>query len=167
VFGTQSCCSLPPPAPGDTFIGLAVRSGRATSNGAPCANGACPPCPMVHSLGGSPNLGNATFSLNLTGAPLSSIAWCGIGLGPCAPVGPTIPPLCGPLYIGPHIMTLGGMFTPPGAGCGGSVSFGLPLPVNPAFCGVVLSSQCVALCGTTTFPGWSMSNCLSWELQGN
>src|SRR5262249_14772172 len=65
VFTAQPCCTIAPPVAGDFYVGLAVRSGRATSVGAPCANGACPACPMVHTLANSPNLGNASFALSL------------------------------------------------------------------------------------------------------
>ena len=43
----------------------------------------------------------------------------------------------------------------------------LPLPGNPAFAGMPLCSQCIALCGTsgTVGGGTMMSNCLSWILQ--
>jgi hypothetical protein len=165
VFGPQSCCPLPPSLPGDQWIGLAVRSGRETSTGVACATAGCPACPMTHSLRNSPNLGNAVFALGLDGAPLSSFAVCGLGVGPCLPVGPVVAPFCGPIHVAlPTITTLGPVFTAAGAGCTGTATFGLPLPNNPAFAGLVLSSQCVAFCGAG---GNSMSNCISFELQSN
>lgn len=165
TMGPKTCCTLPPPAPGDMFVGLAVRSGRATSLGGPCANGACPPCPMVHTLLNSPNLGNANFALSLSGAPFNSLVWVNIGAGPCGP-GAVLPPLCGPLWTGPSLGTIGPIATPAGLGCGASVVFPLGLPVIPGLCGAVLSSQCLAICGGTPM-GTSLSNCLSWELQSN
>jgi hypothetical protein len=167
AFGLQTCCLLPPPVPGDTYIGLGVRSGGATPFGPGCANGACPACPMVHSLRNSPNLGNAQFGLDLSGAPLGSLTWCAIGVGPCAGPGLLFPPLCGPLFTGPLLGTLGPVATPAGFGCGGFAGFNLPLPMIPAFCGSVLSSQCVTFCITAAGNGTALSNCLSWELQGN
>ncbi|MBK8096932.1 MAG: hypothetical protein IPK26_07490 [Planctomycetes bacterium] len=166
AFQAPSCCSATttgtPP-----FIGLAVRSGRATSSGRPCSNGACPACPMVHTLVGSPNLGNASFALDLQGAPLGSLAFCAIGAGPCVAAGPVLPPLCGPLRASPLLGTLGPVMTGAGAGCGGSALFHLPLPMIPGLCGAVLSSQCATLCSNATGVGTSMSNCLSWQLQSN
>jgi hypothetical protein len=171
VFGAQNCCTLPSPTPlgGDPMIGLAVRSGGATSLGPPCANGACPLCPMVHSLRNSPNLGNAQFGLDLSSAPFGSLVWCIIGVGPCSAPGALVPPLCGPVFTGPVLGTLGPNATAAGFGCGAFTTFNMPLPVLPGFCGVVLSSQCVAICPSTagTVIGTSLSNCLSWELQSN
>ena len=167
AFGALNCCVLPPPVPGDTFVGLAVRSGGATSNLLTCANGACPVCPMIHTLRNSPNLGNAQFGLDLNGAPLGSLFWCIIGVGPCMPAGPVPPPFCGPFFTGPTLGTLGPSITPPGVGCGGFATFNLPLPVIPSFCGAVLSSQVVGICPAGGLIGTTMSNCLSWELQSN
>ncbi len=166
AFGPQTCCTLPMPA-ADPMIGLAVRSGRETSIGSPCANGVCPPCPMIHSLTNSPNLGNAFFQLQLDQAPQNSLIYCAIGLGPCNAVGPVPAPFCGPLLIGPSALTLGPVITPPGAPCSAFVGFTLPLPMNPTFCGIVASSQCLGVCVAGGALGFSMSNCISWELQSN
>ena len=164
-FGPQTCCFLPPSSPGDQWIGLAVRTGRESSTGTACANGSCPSCPMLHTLRNSPNLGNAAFTLGLDGVPLSSFAICGIGVGPCLTASPTVPPFCGPILVqSPLIVTLGPVFTAAGAGCTGVANFGLGLPMNPIFAGLVLSSQCVAFCAGT---GNSLSNCISFELQTN
>ncbi|MGE3174701.1 MAG: hypothetical protein AB7O97_18860 [Planctomycetota bacterium] len=168
-FAAPTCCTLPAPAPGDQMIGLGVRSGRATRHGSPCANGACPTCPMQHVLRNSPNLGNGNFALGLDGAPLNSFVICGISAGPCMAAGPVVLPFCGPILLGgPLLLSLGPTFTPPGFGCGASATWGLPLPMDPAFCGIVLSSQCAAFCSSTFgATGTSLSNCLSWELQSN
>ena len=150
------------------MIGLAVRSGRATPSGGPCNNGSCPPCPMVHTLRNSPNLGNAQFGLDLNGVALGgNLTWCLIGAGPCMPIGPVIGPLCGPLWIGPYMGSLGPNVSAAGVGCGGFETFNLPLPLIPAFCGSIISSQCATICPTAAGIGTAMSNCLSWELQSN
>jgi hypothetical protein len=167
AFGPLSCCALPPPIAGDIFVGLAVRSADARPFGPACANGACPACPMTHTLRNAPNLGNASFGLDLSGAPLGALTWCAIGIGPCGAPGALFPPLCGPLFIGPPLGTIGLVPTGPGIGCGGFATYNLPLPMNPAFCGTVLSSQCIAFCITAAGNGTSLSNCLSWELQSN
>lgn len=150
----------------DPMIGLAVRPGRATSMGPGCANGACPPCPMTHVLRNDPNLGNLQFQLGLDNAPTGTLAWCLLGFGACAPA-PVLPPLCGPLFIGPSLGNLGPVPTLGFGGCSGTANFNMGLPLLPAFCGVVLSSQCVAICSSAIGFGVSMSNCLSWQLQGN
>jgi hypothetical protein len=162
-----SCCA-PPVVAVDSMIGLCVRPGRATPSGGPCANGACPPCPMVHSLANDPNLGNLSFRLDLTSAPTGALAWCRIGFGPCLPGGPVLPPLCGPLLPGPGLGNLGPVVTGGIGGCTGAATFNMALPLIPAFCGVILSSQCVAICPSAAGGfGTTMSNCLTWQLQGS
>ena len=162
-----NCC--PPIAPAlDPMIGLAVRPGRATSVGGPCANGSCPACPQIHSLLNDPCLGNAAFSLALDQAPSTSIALLAIGAGPCMVPGPVAPPLCGPLHTIPFLGTLGPVLTGGGFGpCDGSAVFNLPLPVAPGLAGLVFSSQAVTVCLGGGVLGFGMSNCLSWQLQGN
>jgi len=168
AFGTQSCCLLPMPA-GDLMVGLAVRSGRETSTGSVCASGACPLCPMVHTLGNSPNLGNSNFNLRLDQAPTNAFAWCGIGIGPCSAGGPIAVPFCGPLLIGPLAVLLGWNITSAGLPCTGATVFNQPLPMNPTLCGLIASSQCAVICvdPATGAVGYSMSNCISWEVQSN
>ncbi len=161
-----NCCAMPGPV-ADPMIGLAVRPGRATAVGAPCANGVCPACPMNHSLGNDPNLGNAFFRLSLDQAPSGSLAWCLIGTGPCALPGTLVPPLCGPIYATPVLGSLGPNPTGGGGGCTGATNFAFPLPLAPGLAGWTLSSQCIALCVAGGAIGTSVSNCLSWTLQGN
>lgn len=166
LFG-QNCC--PPVAAGvDPVIGLAVRPGRATTNGVACANGACPGCGMGHSLNGDPVLGNSRFGYHLGGAPAGSFAWCIVGAGPCAAPGISIPALCGPIYASPVLGTLGLTLVAGGVpgGCGGTADFAMSLPPALGLAGLVLSSQCVVMCSTPAGFGTSVSNCLSFALQG-
>jgi len=165
TFGNLTCCSLTgTPGP---LVGLAVRTGGATSAGTACSNGSCPSCAMTHSLRGSPNLGNASFGLDVNGASFDTFIWCVVGVGPCAGTGPVIPPLCGPALVGPTLGTLGPFHAPLGSGCSVYAQFNLPLPLNRNLCGMPLSSQCVALCASGSPLGTAISNCLSWQLQGN
>jgi hypothetical protein len=167
VFGATNCCFLPIITL-DNMVGLAVRPGRETPRGNPCNNGACPNCPMVHTLVNDPNMGNLQFALDLRGAPSPSLAWCIIGVGACSPA-PVIPPLCGPVLTPNILGTLGPIHTGTGGGCGGSAVFPLPLPLIPSLCGTVVSSQCSVLCpgASHTVPfGTALSNCLSFLLQG-
>ncbi|MEO6595898.1 MAG: hypothetical protein ABIP94_14190 [Planctomycetota bacterium] len=166
IPGPVTCC--PPIAIADPMIGLAIRPGRATSVGGPCAGAPCPPCPMVHTLANDPSLGNAQFRLALDQAPANSFAWCLIGTGPCAAPGVVVPPFCGPIYTIPYLGALGGNATGGGfAICDGATTFNLPLPIAPGLAGQVFSSQCIGLCFGGGAFGWTMSNCLSWQLQGN
>jgi hypothetical protein len=161
-----NCCAGPTVVQ-DRMVGLAVRPGRATSVGQPCANGACPPCPMNHSLVNDPCLGNAQFRLALDQAPAGSLAWCVIGSAPCSAPGVMVPPLCGPVFATPVFGTLGPNPTGGIGACTGATNFNFPLPVIPALAGWVMSSQCVALCIAGGGIGTSVSNCLSFQLQGN
>jgi hypothetical protein len=163
----QNCCMIPTPV-ADPMIGLAVRPGRETSLGGPCANGGCLPCPMVHSLVNDSNLGNAQFRLDLQGAPSGTMAFDILGAGPCSPPGVLVPPLCGPIFLPIVLGTLGPMPTGGTGGCTGAAVFALPLPVVPVLIGAIISSQCLVLCPSPAGPiGTSLSNCISFELQGN
>ncbi|HEX5051996.1 MAG TPA: hypothetical protein VFZ65_09505 [Planctomycetota bacterium] len=150
----------------DPLIGLAIRPGRATSVGTPCANAPCPLCPMNHSLGNDPSLGNAAFRLDLDGAPANSFAWCMIGQGPCLVPGVVALPFCGPIHTIPYLGALGANATGGAGVCDGATSFNLSLPVSLGLAGSVFSSQCLVLCFGGGVFGFSQSNCLSWELQG-
>lgn len=166
VIVNQNCC--PVVAVGDPMIGLAVRPGGATSIGIPCANGSCAPCPMNHTLGNDPVLGNLNFRLNLDDAFGNSFSFCLIGDGPCNPPGISAPALCGPIYTVPYLGALGVNLISGPSICGGSTSFLLPLPVAPTLAGFTYSSQCLNLCvGPAGGLGFALSNCLSWTIQGN
>lgn len=162
-----NCC--PPVVTIDPMVGLAIRPGGASSNGQPCANGPCAPCPLSHSLRNDPLLGNAQFRLGLDSAQSGVFAFCLIGSGPCMNVGIITPPLCGPILSVPYIGNLGPNVTSGSpVPCSGTTSFNLPLPVAPALAGQVFSSQCLTVCFNTAGSfGTSLSNCLSWQLQGN
>lgn len=162
-----NCC--PAVAVVDRMIGLAIRPGGATSAGQPCANGPCMPCPMAHTLRNDPLLGNAQFQLGLDSAQPNVFAFCLIGSGPCMNIGIVTPPLCGPILTVPYLGNLGPNITAgTPAPCSGTTSFTLPLPVVPALAGQIFSSQCLTVCFSTTGAfGTSLSNCLSWQLQGN
>jgi len=163
--GPVTCC--PTTAVVDPMIGLAIRPGRATSVGQPCANGSCAPCPQIHSLRNDPCLGNAQFTLGLDQAPSSALALLAVGIGPCMLPGVGGPPLCGPLYTVPLLGTIGPNLTGGVGVCNGTTNFTIALPVAPGLAGQVFSSQCVTICLGGGVLGFGMSNCLSWQLQGN
>jgi hypothetical protein len=119
---------------------------------------------MVHTLAGNPNLGNGSFALRLIGAPSGSMAVTALQIGTCIAPGTLIPGLCGPVWMFPPLWGSLGPNFPAGLGCNAATQFPLPLPALPAFAGLPIASQCVALCAGG---GTSMSNCLSWVLQGN
>jgi hypothetical protein len=62
--------------------------------------------------------------------------------------------------------TLGPALSGGGVGCSGSANFPMALPSAVGLAGIVLSSQCVVLCSSPVGFGTSVSNCLSFELQG-
>ncbi|MFY9342009.1 MAG: hypothetical protein WAT39_05950 [Planctomycetota bacterium] len=164
AFTPGTCClNLAPFF--EPYTDLSIRWGAATSTGGPCANGSCPPCPMVHLLRNAPLLGT-TLQLGLDSAPVGAIAVCAVDFGACNPTGPVPPPFCGPILVpltaamlimGPNITVNTG-----GGVCGGSTTFPLALPGNPALVGTPLASQCAVLCAPS---GTALSNCLSWVLQ--
>lgn len=167
AFTPGTCCLQIAPLP-DPFTDLSIRWGGATSTGTPCANGSCPPCPMVHTLRNAPLLGS-TLQLGLDQAAPSTLALCAVDFGTCMSAGPLVAPFCGPILVTltPAMMVLGPNI-PVGTGpCNASTTWFLPLPANPLFAGTPMCSQCVALCGAsgTLGGGTMMSNCLSWVLQ--
>ncbi|HZN41523.1 MAG TPA: hypothetical protein VFD82_22145 [Planctomycetota bacterium] len=161
AFTPGTCCMQLAPLP-DPYTDLSIRWGGATSMGVPCANGACPPCPMVHSLRNAPLLGT-TLQLGLDQASPTSLALCAVDFGACG-VGPTVAPFCGPILVPltAAMLLLGPNIPIGGSPCNGSTTFLLPLPANPIFVGTPLASMCVALCSPS---GTMMSNCLSFVLQ--
>lgn len=164
-FAPGTCCIQTAPFP-DPYTDLCIQWGGATPSGAPCANGACQPCPMVHLLRNAPLLGT-TLQLGLDFAQVGMPTWCLINIGACSP-NATVPPLCGPLLVtnstGVPPVSLAMQFPVGGAPgtCTGSTTWFLPLPSNPAFAGLPMASQCVGLCAPT---GTALSNCLSFVLQ--
>jgi hypothetical protein len=169
VLGVDCC----PTAIGnaDPMIGLAVRPRRAVSFGSSCENGVCPPCPFVHQIDNDPNVGNLDFRLSVVEAPVGSLAWDLIGVGECGPPGRLVPPLCGPIWTGHLLGVLGPVPTGGVVGgnvCDGAARFSLPIPVLPGLVGSTLSSQSIVLCASLTGAiGTAVSNCVSFELQGN
>jgi len=162
TFGLQTCCIQMAPFT-EPYTDLSIKWGGATSSGAPCANGTCPPCPMLHTLRNAPLLGT-TLQLGLDSAPVGMPVWCLISFGACTGGGTPFPPLCAPPLVSltASALTLGMNITTGGVGCSGTTTFLLPLPANPALAGLPLASQCIGLCPPT---GTTMSNCLSWVLQ--
>lgn len=167
AFTPGTCCLQIAPLP-DPYTDLSIRWGGATPVGGPCANGSCPPCPMIHTLRNAPLLGSV-LQLGLDQATPSTLALCAVDFGGCNPTGPFIPPFCGPILIPLTAAMLPmGPYIPAGPGpCNASATAFLPLPPNPTFAGTVMSSQWFTLCGAsgTLSGGTQMSNCLTWVLQ--
>lgn len=166
TINNTTCCL--PNGVTEPMIGLAVRPGRPTRFGQPCASGACLPCAMTHQLINDPNLGNFQFALSVNNAPSGSLAWVLIGAGPCTAPGTVVPPLCGPVFLPTVLGSLGPMPAIGTGGCTGNAVFNMGLPVIPSLCGQIISSQGVAICSAATGAiGTAVSNCLTFQLQGN
>ncbi len=161
TYGPVTCCPFVQ-SPNDPYTDLTLHPRGSSPAGNPCANGTCPTCTNWHSLRNAPILGN-TIQLGLDQAPEAALAWCLLSIGSCSAGAPTVPPLCGPLLVGPG-PTLGFNITSGVAGCNGSTTFNVATPPVPAFAGLPIASQCVVLCGGVT--GTALSNCQSWVLQG-
>lgn len=161
TFTPGTCCIQATPFQ-EPYTDLSIKWGGATSTGAPCANGNCPPCPMVHSLRNAPLLGT-TLQLGLDLAPVGVPMWDVLSIGTCTG-GIVAPPVCGLILVplNAATVTLGFQVTTGGVGCTGTTTFLLPLPANPGLVGLPMASQCVGLCPPT---GTTLSNCLSFLLQ--
>lgn len=161
TFTMGTCCIQATPFQ-EPLTDLSIRWGGARSAGVPCANGACPPCPMQHTLRNAPLLGT-TLQLGLDLGPTSTPIWNVLSIGVCSG-GTVAPPVCGPVLVplNPTTVTLPFLVTNPGVGCTGSVTFLFPLPALPSLVGLPMASQCIGLCPPT---GTTLSNCLSFFLQ--
>ncbi len=151
-----SCC---PPTLGRR-CGLCVEGGHTASVGASCLAAPCPSCPSM-TLGpvGDPVIGNSSFAFRLDNAPANVPVACLVGIGPCTT---GIPFACGQIYLplAPPPISLGTLITS-GAGCTGSVSFPLPVPLNFGLCGAQLSGQAPVMCvGTPIGIGLTNGVCL-------
>jgi hypothetical protein len=163
TFTEVQCCA---DSTGDGIIGLCILPGTEQSLGQPCTRAPCASCPnMRHVLGGEPTVGNPAFSLDLIQAPAASNAWVVLNVGPCALPGTPIGAFCAPLLVplAPPPL-VGGPFATGGAGCTGSVRFGLPVPTDVTLCGVGFSSQFLGLCSGAPQPGTLVSNCVSFAV---
>jgi hypothetical protein len=135
--------------------------------GQPCANGSCLTCPMVHRLASDPVLGNASFALDLLGAEPGTLAWALLTVGSCNHPGLPVPGLCGPFLTSSTVLGSIGPIAPTGGtGCAANAQFPLSLPVIPGLAGLPIASQCLVFCPAAS-GGTSLSNCLSWVLEGN
>ncbi len=165
-FVPVSCCVN---GAGEPYVGLCVMPGSERSSGFSCTASTCPSCPTLrHLLGSEPTVGNPAFSLDLTNAPANTNAYLILNLGACTAPGLFSPPFCAPILVpfAPPPLIGGPMATGGGAGCTGSASQGLPVPNNPALCGVMFSSQFVGVCFNTAGVGTYVSNCLTWTVSG-
>jgi hypothetical protein len=133
-------------------------SGQCGSYG--LASGACGGS-IALSCSDAPTLGNANFSLNLSGAPGGAAAFLLVDQGSSSYV--CGPPTCFgstcPIRIHvplPALIVVGPLLTTPGV-CTGSASWSIPIPASPALSGATAYAQALVLnpaggCGY--FPAW-------------
>ena len=162
------CCRLPATL-AQRYVGLCIEPSSATPEGRNCQNGICPSCPlMAHTAIGDAALGNPAFALELSSAPANAQTWIVVGAGACAPNGPLLPPICGPILVPlrPAPIVVGPIPTGGTVGCTGSALVRVPIPLDRSICGAVLSSQFLGLCTTGPAFGTFVSNCLSWAVTG-
>lgn len=160
------CCT--PAGLTEPFVGLCVNPSHATSLGTSCTNLACTTCTqMLHSTTGDPIVGNPAFYLKLDFAPAQQRGYIMINAGACN-LGIGLPPWCGQFRVPLGNVILQGPITLGGTtGCTGSSLINLQVPNNVTLCGLVMSSQYLVLCQTTSGIGTGMSNCLSWLVSGS
>lgn len=158
AFVPVQCCNNSPATGPYAWVGIDVEPQHARPVGASCLGPNCTPCPAM-TLGtvGDPVLGNPTFQLALSGAPVPSVLALAVSPGAC--VLPGLPVLCGLWY--PNIGTT--LFFPivPVAGaapCQGTATVPLPIPKNYALCGAPLCFQGVIACVSATGTGFGLTN---------
>lgn len=163
-----SCCT--PVNPNGQIMGLDTlpslpQSKDQSTTGASCIAPPCPACSlMVQVMNGSPTIGNPAFSLELQNAPAGVNGVFVLNAGPC---GAGVPFGCGQIFV-PLLgwIALGPLPTGGTVGCTGGSTLTFSLAPNPAFCGIVLSSQFAVICTTPTTFGTGLSNCLSFSISG-
>jgi hypothetical protein len=161
-----ACCVRVPPVT-QPYAGLCIRPSHAGGVGVNCTGVPCPACPtMAHVTIGDPTIGNPAFRLVLANAPAVRPAILAVGFSGCTPGIALPPPWCGLLHIplGPPPVVIGPISTAGGVGCTGGITVNLGVPMNPAFCGMTLSSQYLGYCLVGPAIGTFMSNCLSWTI---
>jgi hypothetical protein len=154
-----ACCLLNLTS-GDTYVGLCLRPSESQQVGQSCSGASCPNCPlMVHTTSWAAIGGVVSFDLQ--NAPAPSQAILALGFGPCQNPGLGLGFLCGPLriFLGAPAPIFAGAFPVPGGGCNGQLSIRVGVPLNPALCGFVVSSQYIVGCPGGVFQ-LGVTNCV-------
>jgi hypothetical protein len=160
-FAQIACCAASPNTGPYGWVGVDVEPQHAQPVGAACFGVNCVPCPNM-ALGtiGDPVLGNPTFQLEVTGAPVASVMAIGLSPGGCNV--PGLPLLCGNWHP-----TLGSTFflpsVPVGGAlpCQGTATLPLPIPTNFGLCGAPLCFQGVIVCLASGSPGLALTNAVN------
>lgn len=174
VLDTRTCALTPThcctPTTTEPFIGLCVKPSRATVSGRACVHPACGPCTPTTSIGtaGDPAIGNAAFTVTLSGAPLATTAWLMLSLGgPCvSPGAPAPAPFCGLIVVDLSIppIVVGPVTTTGLAACTGSAAMRVSVPASLGLCGLHGCAQWIGICAAGA--GGVLSPGLSFALSG-
>ncbi len=165
-----SCC--PNPTPGDPWVGLDKMPQPINYSCSACATPSCGSCVPVIKNRGYPALGNTQFGIDLTNLPNNySVGIIAISPGPCMPAGINLG-FCAPICLNFSIPGWPlNFFMPPGPGgfgCGASYFLPLnPLPLNPAVCGITVSTQAMVACPGLPFAGSAVTQCMDMRISGN
>lgn len=159
-FRPTACCNASPNTGPYGWVGFDVEPQHAQPVGQSCLGANCVPCPnLALDTVGDPVLGNPTFQLSVTGAPLGSVMAIGLSPGGCN--APGLPLLCGNWHP-----TLGTTFFLPSVPLGGTLpcqataNLPLPIPTNFGLCGAPLCFQAVIVCLASGTPGLGLTNAL-------
>lgn len=137
------CCTTTVAA--GIYYGFDIEASHPVRRGSSCTAPSCPNCAnMLLTSRSDPSLANGIFSLDLMNAPGGGIAFGLLGPGPCTP---GLPFGCGFYYpiLPPAPIVLGSVGIA-GAGCGGTASMTIPIPLDPSLCGANLCAQMLIFC---------------------
>ena len=161
-FKTGKCCKkqITP-----FWRGLAVIPGwKAVSSGSSCTQAPCPTCPSMKMFtSGDPSLGS-TFGIGLQDAPSGAFAALYLKVATAGTGIPLPPPFCGTWFAFPSVFSYPVATLPGPAPCGGKTLQSLPIPVNPNFCGIKVTSQYFVFCVSGSSFGLGLSNALTWTI---
>jgi len=136
------CCAQPLPG---AYHGLDIESSHMLPVGAPCTWVPCAACPQLALVANSdPSIGNATYGVTVTGAPVPSNAAVSLGFPGCTA---GVPLWCGLFYPPLALNIVLPPFALAGAPpCAGTGIQPIPIPVNYNLCGFSFCAQAVVLC---------------------
>jgi hypothetical protein len=160
AFTPVACCAASPQLGPYGWVGFDVEPEHARPVGNACLNSNCGGCSsMALDAQGDPVLGNPTFQLQLTGAPLNSVIALALSPGACNT--PGLPIFCGQWHSAIANTFFFPALTVTGAApCQGTAQVPLALPNNAALCGASLCLQGLLVCLSATGTGVGLTNAI-------
>ncbi len=154
----------------EPYIGLCLVPSRSESLGRSCLLRPCAACTsMEHTTIGDPALGNGSFGLALSGAPVGASAFAFFNFGACTS-GIKIPGFCGGVFVPISPLPpigIGPIITSGFGGCTGAASTLVSIPASTSLCGATFCSQFLGLCPLAIGTGTFVSNAQSWTISSS